>query len=584
MFGDVLREATLNPAPGSPADFGEAAAAAWRLTRQQRLSMSADSQLFDAYEGLRDDLAAAGAPRLFNPYSVPAPERPAAEARFFEEYDRLREKHGLGFASPQELRLRVAELRREQRGEAAGVSRRATGFFPSLGEFAGVAGASIVDPPTLMTMAFPAMTARNLLVAAAKDAGIAAASEVPTQLSVQLGRRQFGERADWAEAGESVAGAGAGGFLISSLIRGTAAGVRRLRRGESEAVRVPDDAPTEVHDSAAFLARKEALEASDPFLGPAGRAEHAERLSAAQRALQAGEAVDLPPPRSPVSRDALRPGALTPEGGEAVAAVQRLAAEQRAAMLDIAAQTESQKAAVLSLAHFADDPARLAQVMGDIVNVGRAPESLLDFIVSKGGLRNDSELAAIGLTPQTRPGIIREKGLTLDGAREAAAEMGFIEHGGYISELLDLLEDSVRGRRVVRPGDEMAIEEHLARKDLLETLQGMGLDPARTSPEAMAQALREAAARLDQPDLGHRARAAESRAVDYEAEERAALANEMDEYVARQFDELAEDVPFAMTGDDGNVRRLTVAEAKAEMKRDADDLAALNVCVGGARA
>ena len=582
---ETLAMAGRNAAPGNPASFSEAAGAAFRIGRQQRQTFSADSSLFDRYEEVRRDAEGRDVATLFNPYAQAAPDRPAAELRFHDELDKLRADHpDLPHSSPQEIRLEIGDRRRLERADAQAVQRRTVGFFPGMGEFAGNAGAALVDPPVLATMFLGAPAASGIIRGALIDAGIQTAAEIPVQAGVQLGRRKFGEKPDLGEAAESIAGAGVGGFAISGLIRTAGLGLRRMRRGEFEAVSAPGVAgeATDVADARAYLRRQDELMASDPFLG--GRAEHVERLSEAQRALNEGRAIDLPAPRAPVGREALtRPDARTLYQDEGQQVVADLAAEARAKHLDVAARTESQKAAVLSLRGIADDPAKLAEAMAAIGDVGKRPESLFDTLVAAGGLKPDAELAAIGITARTRPGLISNEGRSLDHAREWAAERGFLPHGTYISDFLNMLDEEANVGRVFRPGDQLAAEEHAARADMAEALASMGLDVRRTSPEALATALREAAAKLDAPDLGTRARAAESRAVDYEAEERAALADDFDSYVARKFDDLAEDIPFNTMDGDGNIRRVTVAEARAEMAREADDFAALQVCMGGGR-
>lgn len=72
---------------------------------------------------------------------------------------------------------------------------------------------------------------------------------------------------------------------------------------------------------------------------------------------------------------------------------------------------------------------------------GRQPETLVDFLISKGGVRDQGgELRANDLqTVHHRAGgrLLNPRGQTLDYAREAAAEAGFIRPNADINEFLD---------------------------------------------------------------------------------------------------------------------------------------------------
>lgn len=88
----------------------------------------------------------------------------------------------------------------------------------------------------------------------------------------------------------------------------------------------------------------------------------------------------------------------------------------------------------------------------------RAPETLLQFIAAKGGIQEQGgDLRAIGATEQFVPGggmlVRREGGMTLDYAREAAEEAGFLKPDSTIRDFLDAVAEEVSGRRVYRPHD-----------------------------------------------------------------------------------------------------------------------------------
>lgn len=100
------------------------------------------------------------------------------------------------------------------------------------------------------------------------------------------------------------------------------------------------------------------------------------------------------------------------------------------------------------------------------------PLTLRQFLASRGGLRPDpgGELKALGLKSRiVVPGLgyrnlIHAKGMTLDQAREAAVEAGYIQDAGFRgaeqttstpNELLDMLAAEEGGRDTYRQGEEL---------------------------------------------------------------------------------------------------------------------------------
>jgi hypothetical protein len=95
------------------------------------------------------------------------------------------------------------------------------------------------------------------------------------------------------------------------------------------------------------------------------------------------------------------------------------------------------------------------------------PLSLLEFIASKGGLKPDAELDAIGLNhgpsgADSRPegffGTVRKNGADIDRMREAAQEAGYFRdsHGGTSTptEFLDAIDAELRGQKKYPAGFE----------------------------------------------------------------------------------------------------------------------------------
>lgn len=144
----------------------------------------------------------------------------------------------------------------------------------------------------------------------------------------------------------------------------------------------------------------------------------------------------------------------------------------------------------------------------------RRPQSLLEFIASRGGLRPHPDLDFIGIRNQDVRGfgrLIREDGMELDRAREAAAEAGYFMGDAETdvarstnAQLLDMIDaEARRGRTAtMRPEDRMAAEqraqrrlendpayrEHVANQQFLTALEEIGLTEANVDPDTADRA------------------------------------------------------------------------------------------------
>lgn len=103
-----------------------------------------------------------------------------------------------------------------------------------------------------------------------------------------------------------------------------------------------------------------------------------------------------------------------------------------------------------------DDEDALRDSLRALRQGGGRPEGLVDFLVARGGLRESGgELAALGISGRSRPGLVNNRGgLTFDDAGEAAAEAGFFSERPTPAALLDALDqDFNRSRPVLRPDE-----------------------------------------------------------------------------------------------------------------------------------
>lgn len=104
---------------------------------------------------------------------------------------------------------------------------------------------------------------------------------------------------------------------------------------------------------------------------------------------------------------------------------------------------------------------------------GPAPQSLTEFLASKGGLGPDAELAALGADRHIvnvegvgRRRLTRQGGLPLDRAREAAEEAGYLSgnHRGTstVNDLLDAIDAEMRGNKLYARGHEGTVDRRTA--------------------------------------------------------------------------------------------------------------------------
>lgn len=123
----------------------------------------------------------------------------------------------------------------------------------------------------------------------------------------------------------------------------------------------------------------------------------------------------------------------------------------------------------------------------------RGPVDLLGFLAGNGGLRASPELDAFDIR-RLRPGLIRANGKTLDQAREAAAEAGYLGNNADedvastdVGDLLDAIDRNLRGDKVYSYKDEpeiagdrnrrnLAAERRDAERAIDQTIQEFDLD------------------------------------------------------------------------------------------------------------
>lgn len=101
---------------------------------------------------------------------------------------------------------------------------------------------------------------------------------------------------------------------------------------------------------------------------------------------------------------------------------------------------------------------------GIIADRQRKPESLVDFLISKGGVQDQGgDLNAIGADAVHQRGagrLVNPKGVPPDYAREAAEEAGFLPPNSTIPDLYNSLAEHIAGRPQYRISDQAAATLH----------------------------------------------------------------------------------------------------------------------------
>lgn len=135
--------------------------------------------------------------------------------------------------------------------------------------------------------------------------------------------------------------------------------------------------------------------------------------------------------------------------------------------------------------------------------VGRAPASLLRFLIEeKGGLADHGDLRAMNAEKYHlgRAGrLIQKDGQSLDYAREAAVEAGYLPQGADINDFLNAVGDELAGRKVYRPEDmaDATARGHIDREQRLEA------ESRARASDLVQRAEMDEGVRLSQAQIDH---------------------------------------------------------------------------------
>lgn len=135
----------------------------------------------------------------------------------------------------------------------------------------------------------------------------------------------------------------------------------------------------------------------------------------------------------------------------------------------------------------------LAQLIND---QPKKPETLLAFLRKSGGLKEESgELAALGVTTRTRPGVVNnQKGMQFDDAALKAWEHGFFpDHAERptVNEFLQAVGEDYRGERlVIRQKDYHYFDRLAQQGDALAHAESIGVNVTSLKHFARKQKLK----------------------------------------------------------------------------------------------
>jgi len=337
--------------------------------------------------------------------------------------------------------IRIARQSDEKLGQLMASRPGLAGMGAAVaGGFAG----TLRDPLQLSLMTFGGgpgagrTVASRILSTAAKEAFINGASEAALQPVVQAWRKQAGLDNGLDVALRNIATAAAfGGFVGGGLHGAGEAAGRLFGRGLDAA------------GEAAAADPRVAEPLRQAMQGDTRAA--AGELSKIREALPAEARGALDQVETLDHLDATRPRAVSPEQHDvAIAAAHR-------------AVDDGQP---LTLAN----PDQVARITNDIVGEAPAdvkqPRSLAGFLIDHGGIQDfQGELAAIGadkVSEKFRGRLVKKDGMTLDQAREAAEQAGYIGRPGEVqttsvADLLSSLEEDLRGNPVLARADQADI-------------------------------------------------------------------------------------------------------------------------------
>ncbi len=612
----LLRRAAALPATGPATGFGENVSASFESGRMTGRSRGDLQALYDVWDGYIDEVERDNPNlRLGNPVAFEtAPGVASASTVEGAEsiaFKRL-EAAGIAPRSAEDLRQEARKLAAQRRQESEDIASRAT-ELGGLGALVGSGGAVLTDPPVLGSMLLGAPASAGILRTALTEAAIGGASEIAILPMLAGSRERLEMPLTTDEAIENVLFATVGGAVFGGGIKALGKGLGlvsdRLRPVVDQAVAEAEALPvsSEIQDAAAYVTRAEEMGQATPFDRslPTAQAEHIARFDEALNAGREGRAADLPSTgRAPVRREMVQRQPL-PVIGELQAAtrtqraadlgeqIRRVVAREAAAESDLLRPREAlERFQQNNPGATADD--ELVRLFDMLRNPRKQlkPESLVQFLRARGGLRDDGgELSqGLGLSPKDRPGFINNKsGKNLDEAALAAQEAGFfpgrnLEAGDRVTprDLLDAIDAEFRGAPLFSEFDEADVQTLRDVADLDRALSEAGASIDNLNAEDIPQVLQRAAEARAPQELNGAARNMAASRIMFEGLENTGpeLDDALEARVRGEIEELGEGAVFDL--DDGNP--LTVRQILDDLDDDQRLVDEFAACIAGGTA
>ena len=334
----------------------------------------------------------------------------------------------------QELKDEVSLLGKQEEEKFSSNIGQANSTSAKVFGIGGAALSSVVtDPINLATLPFGAGASMGILRAMGTEAllnmGIEAA-EIPLykEWADRVGRK-YGVQ----EAAMDVATAGLGAAGIVGALKAAGKGVS-LIRGQSmqylDKLAASKNLPSEVRDAAKYQSRVAHVDEEIPFgdIGDSSSvATHRQALDETRKALNEGR---------------------QPQYSETV---QRFSK-------DLEEPANVKQVETFRTITNADDTTKKVPMLVSKGQVGepiRKPRDVVDFVISKGGINSDdANIGDIknfdlkGMNKGNSGLLMRKKGKDLDDLREAAEEAGYLPPDSTVNDLLNAIDNTVRGQPV----------------------------------------------------------------------------------------------------------------------------------------
>lgn len=500
----MQRAAGYGIAPARPTGFMDNFFATMQATAYSETTLGRYLSMDKAYDAYGEEVAAeTGQPfRERNPATYDLPFSVSDAQR--SELDRLRHERWAaavreaGGTPPsfEDVQARAHGIVEGRIARADEVAMGGTGVRAGAGAIVGGMAGVLVDPPVLATMFVGAAGSTGVLRTALVEGGLAAATEVAIQPSVQRWRAEVGLPSGAAEAFRNIGLAAAGGFVFAGALKGSARAWTRVRDAMLESAAQT----ASVRDAQRYVERMAAAMAESPHSDRAS-GEHVQRWSQAQRDLLEGRPQQNPrEPQAPVRADQLETRLVRPDDAEPIdSAAFRAGQEMRARALEGIGSVNELRAAK----EIATDLLRNTETLDDMLRQAAAKRlsrprgvvSLIDALRKAGGIQESrGELASMGITARSRPGLVRKTGMTLDDATLWAWERGFFHEAPMetaerpeIQRLLDAVRDDFEGRRVFSTEDQAILDDFEAIErgidEFSQALHELGMDVKELPPK-----------------------------------------------------------------------------------------------------